>query len=131
MHNKIIYLTKKEYKKYNFPVTDNLFIISGADCQKLSDYFNQVYYQLNFPLIDINKSIDTYFDWIRDLSWLSGDEIVFIINDFDILLKNDLNNKQIVMDLFQNEILPWWEDGVTKCVVEGKPRKFNVYIISE
>ena len=33
------------------------------------------------------------------------------------------------MDAFQNEILPFWEKDVSKYVVGGVPRSFNVYLL--
>ena len=107
-----------------------MFIISGAECLCLNDYLNQVYEKLSFPPIDVRQSLDSYFDWIRDLQWLSRDEIIFVITDFDIFLVNDSVHKRIIIDLFKNEILPWWEYKVKNHVVDGTTRKFNVYLVS-
>ena len=131
MENQIIYTTKKEFTSITFDTTDNYFLFSGADCRCLADYLDQVYAKLSFPPIDVQRTIDTYFDWIRDLNWLSEDEIVFVITDFDLFLSNDKSNKELVIKLFENEILPWWEMEVINHVVGGTPRKFTVYLVSQ
>ena len=130
MENQIIYTTKKEFTSITFDTTDNYFLFSGADCRCLADYLDQVYAKLSFPPIDVRKSLDSYFDWIRDLQWLSRDEIIFVITDFDMFLVNDSVHKRIIIDLFKNEILPWWEYEVENHVVDGTTRKFNVYLVS-
>ena len=130
MENQIYYISKIEYERLSFNATDNLFIISGAECLCLNDYLNQVYEKLSFPPIDVRQSLDSYFDWIRDLQWLSRDEIIFVITDFDMFLVNDSVHKRIIIDLFKNEILPWWEYEVKNHVVDGTTRKFNVYLVS-
>jgi hypothetical protein len=47
-----------------------------------------------------------------------------------IVWRTDSVHKRMIIDLFKNEILPWWEYEVVNHVVDGTTRKFNVYLVS-
>ncbi|MBC2250452.1 barstar family protein [Listeria cossartiae subsp. cayugensis] len=72
---------------------------------------------------------DSFTDWMTDLSWIDNPCFCIIIKDYTDFLKKDTESKEIVMEIFKEDILPFWENGVTQTVVEGKPRSFKVYLV--
>ncbi|EIO5737268.1 barstar family protein [Listeria monocytogenes] len=72
---------------------------------------------------------DSFTDWMTDLSWIDNPCFCIIIKDYTDFLKKDIESKEIVMEIFKEDILPFWENGVTQTVVEGKPRSFKVYLV--
>ena len=109
----------------------HIAIIDGKDNRDWNSYIKTIEELYKFPTKDDNYA--GYDDWMCDLSWFDVDEFVdefvlFIIN-YDEFLSDDLKIKNIVMEGFKDSILPWWDEDVEKYVVEGRKRKFNVFII--
>ena len=69
-----------------------------------------------------------YNDYINDLMWIEQKEIVLIINNYDLMLVDNLKLKNDIMADFEEIILPWWEEEVVGHMVGGMPRKFLVYL---
>jgi len=44
-------------------------------------------------------------------------------------MSKDLNGKRLFLEYFKESILPFWEEDVLHCVVEGKTKEFTVYLI--
>ena len=84
---------------------------------------------LEFPIPA--KGLDGYLDWITDLSWLNRDGYALIIKNYNCFMSEDLRKKEIVMESFGKTVLPWWENEVERCVVEGKAKSFNVYLVEQ
>jgi hypothetical protein len=131
MKNKVYYVSQKEMVELREALRkdDSLYIadINGSDIQSLQDYLNTVNAIFKFPIPA--RGLDGYFDWIRDLDWLMKDGYVLIINDFSKFIKNDLQMKNKIVEDFEKVVLPWWQEEVEKCVVEGKAKPFNVYLV--
>jgi hypothetical protein len=130
MKNQITYLKASEFSKIkaNFDKKAYIVNIDGAKIYNLKDYINEVWKAFKFP----NTSYVNYYaymDWIRDLSWINSSSYIFVINNFEELMKESSNEKKIIIDSLKNIILPWWESDVEKCVVEGKAKSFNVYLV--
>ncbi|WP_019555607.1 barstar family protein [Propionispira raffinosivorans] len=108
---------------------DSLYIaeINGNDIQNLHDYLNVVNRVFKFPIPA--RGLDGYLDWMTDLDWLKKEGYVLIINYFGSFLKNDPNLKSKILSTFIDNILPFWQDEVTRVVVEGKTKSFTVYLI--
>ena len=131
MHNKIITLSsvsinavKKELSSDNVWVLD----IDGTRCSCLSEYLHTISKFFLFPTQP--SGLDSYNDWICDLTWLDANlKIAIIIYHFSKFLKDDLSAKAHILEDFENMILPWWETDVINHVVDGKPRFFSVYLI--
>ena len=66
---------------------------------------------------------------MRDLDWLNADGYVFIIKNFENFMENDISKKEKIMYYFEDEILPWWEEEVERCVLGGKAKPFNLYLV--
>lgn len=73
---------------------------------------------------------DAYTDWMTDLSWIPNQQICVIIDDYGSFLRKDLRARKDSMEIFKDDILPFWEKDVLKFVVGGKTRAFNVYLVN-
>ncbi len=115
---------KEELKKDNY-----LYIVEvdGNTIQSLQDYLNAVNEKFDFPIPV--RGLDGYLDWIRDLEWLEKEKYVFIINNFKNYIKEDLNIKDRIIKDLEKIVLPWWQEEVEECVVDGKAKPFNVYLV--
>jgi predicted SnoaL-like aldol condensation-catalyzing enzyme len=111
------------------PKEDSLYIaeINGNDIQNLQDYLNTINELFKFPIP--TRGLDGYLDWMRDLDWLHKEGYVLIINYFSFFLKDDPSLKSKIVSTFVDTILPFWQDEVTKVVVEGKAKSFIVYLV--
>jgi len=101
--------------------------INGNEIKNLQNYLQFMNKALDFPIL--SKSIDSYNDWITDLSWLNYSEYAIFIFSYNSFMSDDLKNKAIIVNHFKEDVLPWWEGDVKKYVVGGKSKLFNVYIV--
>lgn len=131
MKNKIMYINQPALKdiiqKYNADPNTFCVEIEGKNCKDISDYLTEASIKLKFPMI--SKGIDGYEDWIRDLWWIEEENIVLVINHYKEFLCNDLDEKRMLVESFEDTVFPRWESEVCEHVVEGKPRSFMVYLI--
>ena len=109
-------------------VNSYLVEICGNEIQSWEDYINKIEVAFRFPT-QCTNNIDGYNDWMRDLDWLGKDSYVLIIHGYKKILKRNPDLKKIIMEDFANLILPWWQEEVESCVVEGKAKSFNVYLV--
>ena len=72
----------------------------------------------------------SYLDWIRDLEWIEANEFAFIIHNFDQLLVQSPKERAIVINSLDKTVIPWWQNGIIYYQVQGKPKKFNVYLVN-
>ena len=135
MKNKLYYVAngQKETIINSIKENENIFIaeINGLNIKTSSEYLEIIRKVFNFPkpLENYKLNYDGYLDWIRDLSWIDTQEFVLIIRNFSLFLKDDLTTKNEIIDDFKEIILPWWETEVEQCVVGGKAKPFNIYLI--
>jgi hypothetical protein len=108
---------------------ESLFIVDvdGSTIGSLQDYLGTMNELFKFPIPA--RGLDGYLDWIRDLEWLMKDGYVLVIKNFSKFLSNDLKMKNKIVDDFEKVVLPWWQEEVEKCVVEGKAKLFMVYLV--
>ena len=129
--NKVSHISRRELATIRAsinPIDVYLVELDGKQINNWKDYISLLETGFKFPTSCID-SIDRYLDWIRDLSWISQKEILLVINNFEYFIVDDEDLRtQIIFD-FYDLILPFWEEGVKKFVVGGKPRKFNVYLV--
>ncbi len=129
--NKIVYITGSQEQNFLFSLQqkkDVFFVrIDGKNIPTLSNYLKEISEKFAFPMPC--KTLDGYMDWIRDLSWITQDDIIIFIDNFSLFLSKDLEKRQEILCLFKREILPWWDEQVRSYVIEGKRRNFTVFLV--
>lgn len=126
MSNSII---NKEDANTNY-IAENyyIFTIDGNKVSTKKEFFDAVETLFSFPTSCKNK-VSRFDDWMMDLSWLDSDRgICIVIDNFEHFLRDDLEFKELVMDDFRQDILPFWEETVLTTVKDGKTRKIDVVI---
>jgi len=131
LENKIIRVSYNDYlllKDAQFS-KDSVFLaeIEGKRIKTLQDYLSTVNRILEFPIP--THGLDGYQDWIRDLSWLNSEEYVIVIKDFKFFLSGDSRARTLILESFENTVLPWWQSEIEQFQVEGKAKPFNVYLV--
>lgn len=126
MSNSII---NKEDVNTNY-IAENyyIFTIDGNKVSTKKEFFDAVETLFSFPTSCKNK-VSRFDDWMMDLSWLDSDRgICIVIDNFEHFLRDDPEFKDLVMDDFRQNILPFWEETVLTTVKDGKTRKMDVVI---
>ena len=126
MSNSII---NKEDVNTNY-IAENyyIFTIDGNKVSTKKEFFDAVEILFSFPTSCKNK-VSRFDDWMMDLSWLDSDRgICIVIDNFEHFLRDDLEFKDLVMDDFRQDILPFWEETVLTTVKDSKTRKMDVVI---
>lgn len=126
MSNSII---NKEDVNINY-IAENyyIFTIDGNKVSTKKEFFDAVETLFSFPTSCKNK-VSRFDDWMMDLSWLDSDRgICIVIDNFEHFLRDDPEFKNLVMDDFRQDILPFWEETVLTTVKDGKTRKIDVVI---
>lgn len=126
MSNSII---DKEDANTNY-IAENyyIFTIDGNKVSTKKEFFDAVETLFSFPTSCKNK-VSRFNDWMMDLSWLDSDRgICIVIDNFEHFLRDDFEFKELVMDDFRQDILPFWEKTVLTMVKDGKTRKIDVVI---
>lgn len=131
MENRMYHVTEEQISqiKRKLHSIKGLWVgeIDGAHIDTWEDYAHVIEKVMHFPTPC--KSFLSYSDWITDLSWLNASGYALIIKNFDRFMSKDLDKRKIVMEEFEEDILPWWQDEIKNCVVEGEPKPFNVYLV--
>jgi len=110
-------------------VTDaHLVEIHGKDIQSWDDYLNKIQVGFLFPN-GRRVNIDGYNDWMQDLAWLGAESYVLVIHEYSEFLTHDAGCKEMIMEIFRDLILPWWQADVEKYCAGGKAKPFNVYLV--
>lgn len=109
-------------EKYN----NLVYEIEGGNINTINDYFDEIYNMLGFP--QYNKySYDAYIDWMRD-DYFKYHPIVFIINNYQLFLRDYPKEKQIIIDIFNEDIIPYWNNR--KATI-GDKTEFVVYLVND
>lgn len=131
MKNRILNINKKEkmelsskFLKLNYLVIE----IDGKKIKDWKDYINILDNIIHFP-DDCTKIRNRYIDWLKDLEWLNKEGYIFIINNYSQFMKDNPKDKQLVYEIFYEDILPFWDDEVERVVVGGKKKPCNVYLV--
>lgn len=100
--------------------------IQGSNIQTKKEFLELM--EKEFALPD-SAGWDSYTDWMTDLSWIENQCFCIIINEYTNFLKEDDEAKEMVFEIFKEDILPFWENNVMKTIVDGTPRSFNVFLV--
>lgn len=126
MSNSII--NKKDVNTNYIAENYYIFTIDGNKVSTKKEFFDAVEILFSFPTSCKNK-VSRFDDWMMDLSWLDSDRgICIVIDNFEHFLRDDPEFKDLVMDDFRQDILPFWEETVLTTVKDGKTRKMDVVI---
>lgn len=126
MSNSII--NKKDVNTNYIAENHYIFTIDGNKVSTKKEFFDAVETLFSFPTSCKNK-VSRFDDWMMDLSWLDSNRgICIVIDNFERFLRDDLEFKDLVMDDFRQDILPFWEETVLTTVKDGKTRKMDVVI---
>lgn len=126
MSNSII--NKKDVNTNYIAENYYIFTIDGNKVSTKKEFFDAVETLFSFPTSCKNK-VSRFDDWMMDLSWLDSDRgICIVIDSFEHFLRDDPEFKDLVMDDFRQDILPFWEETVLTTVKDGKTRKMDVVI---
>ena len=91
--NQIYQITNKEIEKIKMDCLETYIVdIDGGKILNLSQFLDIMTEKFKFPIP--SKSLDSYLDWIRDLSWIDAQEFVLIIRNFKLFLKNEPERKK-------------------------------------
>jgi len=102
--------------------------IHGQEIQSWDEYLDKIEVAFQFPS-KWRVNLHGYVDWMKDLDWLGKESYILIIHDYSSFLLQDLECKELVMEIFNDEILPWWQKDVALYVAGWKPKRFNIYLV--
>jgi hypothetical protein len=77
----------------------NTFIarLEGSHCTTSNDLYKEL--KKAFELPDyFGKNLDALYDCLMDLEWIPKDHVVLIIDHFDLLLSQELNDPELLED---------------------------------
>lgn len=95
-HNNRLYLAEMDGKKIN----------------KLDGYISEMNLLFKFQIP--SRTLNGHLDWMKDLEWLNKDGYIFIINNYSQFMKDNPMDKQLVYEIFYEDILPFWDDEVER-----------------
>lgn len=124
--NKLIFT--KQLKCNTLQKDELRIVICGKDVITKKDFLETIEQKFFFSE-SCSGNLDAFMDYIRDLSWLNCEKITLIITDKDDFLSADNGLKKIILDCFEEEILPYWEKDVENTEVNGKRKEFLVYVV--
>ncbi len=137
IENKIYQVSQEEMqiRKKELQKDNSIYIaeINGRDIQSIETYLDAMNELFKFPIPVRGgnglRGLNGYLDWMTDLDWLNKEGYVLIINNFTFFLQNDAKLKKLLMEEFNKNILPFWQEDVKRVVVGGKPKSFLVYLV--
>lgn len=107
---------------------DDLTVLINGNRAKTSELFlEQIFALLNFPEKKY-KNWDAYIGWMRDLSWIKNKKINIIISDWsDFLCEDEKINKNIFVEDYNEDILPYWEKASVHDNSDRYTKDLDVY----
>ena len=66
---------------------------------------------------------------MSDLDWIPYNKHILVIKHYTELLSRYPEEKNRFIHYLKDSILPFWEEEVLNCVVEGKTKEFTVYLV--
>jgi len=133
IENKIYSITADELDRIRQEAntTDAHFVeIQGSEIQSWDEYLDKIEVAFQFPN-EWRVNISGYCDWMKDLDWLGKESYVLIIYDYSKFMAQDLKCKELIMEIFSDEILPWWQSIDEEKLFNGwAVKSFNVYLVN-
>ena len=134
--NKLYRMTTEEFEKRKilYAHDDTKYIVMDGDgVNTYEEYFDRLWNCFNFGEIPHGWKKDFYTenDFLKDILELAEDKYVFIIKNYDEFLSQNLKEKALIEDYYENDLLPFWDSEVETCVVGGNRKDFDVYLVSD
>ncbi len=76
-------------------------IIDGTTCSTLENCYNCLQLQLNIPNY-FGFNLDALEEVFADLEWINEEKIIFILLNKEILLLNELDKKEVFLDILKS-----------------------------
>jgi hypothetical protein len=133
MNNRIINIDSNEYQIIRKQIESDTFLVEldGNNIQNERQLFDVMEKAYNLHTLNgtWGKNWAAFDDLMTDLDWIGYDKYILTIFSFKSFMSKDLNGKRLFLEYFKESILPFWEEDVLHCVVEGKTKEFTVYLI--
>lgn len=102
--------------------------IDGRQIGNYHDFINVMQREFHFPR-DCCGSIDRYLDWMRDLSWITENEIIIRIEYALAFMRSNPQEKQLILDDINDIIMPFWEQDAANVIVDGVRKSCRLLLI--
>ncbi len=86
-----------------------IFSIDGSKINNLNSLFKNFAKDLKFPYICTN--LDSFYDWLIDLSWVKKEKFVIIFSHHENLKTNDKDLFAKITEIFRYTIDEWIRTG--------------------
>lgn len=132
--NQIIRATSNDYEgiKIQFNSADTFIVeIDGNTIQNTNQLFDIMEQKYDLSTSDgtWGRNWAAFNDLMTDLEWIDFDKHILIVKNYKHFMNKDKYGKELFEEYFQDSILPFWEEDVLRCVVEGETKEFTVYLV--
>lgn len=132
--NKLYKITEEKFEerkilnKYN---DVKYIVVDAKGIRSYEEYFDKLWEAFGFDELPEgwNKDYHSEYDFLTDAENLPYNKYVFIIKNYNEMLKNNQSEKENIEDTYENYLLPFWDEEVERVVVGGKRKEFNIYLV--
>ena len=71
---------------------------------------------------------DALFDRLQRSNYIHPERINIFLNNSNDLFIKDANSKNTFLEILSDTV-SWWGEDVERCIVDGKRKTFNVYLL--
>ena len=103
-------------------------VIEGSRYRDWEGFVDDIAEIFDFPMRD-QRNPNAFLDWICDLDWLGKEAYALFILDFPRFMEDNPRDKKWIIGLFTQLVLPFWEREVEQCVVGGRAKPFDLYLV--
>ncbi len=88
----------------------SIFFIDGTQIYDSSSFLESFSKALNFPFVSTN--LDSFYDWLRDLSWIKNNGYVIIVFiSYNKLFEHDPKLSSTILKILDYAIEEWTKTG--------------------
>jgi RNAse (barnase) inhibitor barstar len=85
------------------------FFIDGKYIGDSKSFFTLCSNTFKFPYESNN--LDSFYDWLRDLSWIDKKRIIILFDNYALLEANEPHRFQIIINVFSKAVEEWKRTG--------------------